>query len=355
MGVAALHDPGRLAVLHDLAILDTPPEAAFDDVARLASVCCNSPIAAVNFVDAGRHWTKAMIGAEGGAGASVSNDLSFCAATVASESGSLTVPDTLHSEAWRSHPFVTGPPYLRFYAGAAIVVSGQPVGVVCVFGDEPREAGDKERDALAALARQASANLDLRKHNAALLDFALRDPLTGLANRTLLFDRLEMAIAQRERNGGEVGVLFCDVDGFKLVNDRWGHTTGDLLLCRVGELLESATRETDTVARFAGDEFVVVCPELKSCGELDTVVERVASVVHMPRPGIPRTIGLRLSIGAALLADGETASAVLRRADRAMYQHKASALLSTRRPSAYFQPSTALGGVVAPPAPSRSL
>ncbi len=327
MGVAALHDPARLAVLHDLAILDTPAEAGFDDLARLASACCDSPIAAVNFVDAGRHWTKAITGVEGGAGASVSNDLSFCAATVASESGSLTVPDALDSEDWRSHPFVTGPPFLRFYAGAAIVVSGQPVGVVCVFGDEPREAGDKERDALAALARQASSNLELRRHNAALLHFALRDPLTGLANRTLLFDRLEMAVAQRERNGGEVGVLFCDVDDFKLVNDRWGHTTGDRLLCRVAELLQAAVRETDTVARFAGDEFVVVCPSLRGIDELDAVVERIAHEVYVPDPHVLRPIPLRLSIGAVLLAERETASGVLRRADRAMYQDKAGALL----------------------------
>jgi diguanylate cyclase (GGDEF)-like protein len=330
MSAGALHDPDRLAVLHDLAILDTPAEPAFDDIARLASACCDSTIAAVNFVDDGRHWTKAMVGVEGGAGASVSADLSFCAATVASARGSLSVPDASQSEEWRSHPFVTGPPFLRFYAGAAIVVSGQPVGVVCVFGDEPREPGEQEEQALAALARQASAHLELRKRHVELRDFALRDPLTGLANRTLLFDRLEMAIGQHQRNGGDVGVLFCDVDDFKLVNDRWGHETGDRLLCRVADRLQAATRDTDTVARFAGDEFVVVCPGLTSSDELDAVVERVTRTVHMSKPSRVRPIPLRLSIGAALLADGETAYSVLHRADQAMYQAKAGTLLSTR-------------------------
>ena len=328
MGVAALHDPDRLAVLHDLAILDTPAEPAFDDIARLASACCDSAIAAVNFVDGERHWTKAIVGVEGGAGASVSADVSLCAATVASEGGSLSVADASRSPRWRSHPLVTGPPFLRFYAGAAIIVSGQPVGVVCAFGDEPREVAEQEQETLVVLARQASTQLELRRRNAELRDLALLDPLTRLANRTLLLDRLELAIAQRERTGCDVGVLFCDVDGFKLVNDRWGHETGDRVLCRVAERLQAATRETDTVARFAGDEFVVVCPGLRSAGELDAVVERIARTVHAPEPGRVRRIPLRLSIGAALLGDRESAHSVLRRADRAMYRAKAGALPS---------------------------
>ena len=332
MRASALHDPDRLAILRDLAILDTPEEPAFDDIARLASACCGSQIAAVNFVDDGRHWTKAMVGVEGGAGASVPNDVSFCAATVASECGSLTVADASRSEAWRSHPLVVGPPFLRFYAGAAIVVSGQPVGVVCVFGDEPREPRDQDREALVALAGQAAAQLELRKRNSELRDFALHDPLTGLANRTLLADRLELAVAQRARGRGDVGVLFCDVDGFKLVNDRWGHETGDGLLCRIAERLLAATRETDTVARFAGDEFVVVCAGVKGAGEFQAVVERVARAANAPQ-GRVRPIPLRLSIGAALAADGETAAAVLRRAAQAMYEAKAEALLA-RQPVA---------------------
>lgn len=328
MAPRALGDPDRLAVLRELAILDTPPEPAFDDIARLAAACCNSAIAVVNFVDDGRHWTKAAFGVEGGPGASVAADVSFCAATVEAEGGSLSVTDPLNSERWRSHPFVVGAPFLRYYAGAAIVVSGQPVGVVCVFGDESRQIGRHEEEALAALARQAAATLELRRHNDDLRAVALRDPLTGLANRTLLLDRLELAIAQRRRGGGEVGVLFCDVDDFKLVNDRWGHETGDRLLCRVADLLQEATRQTDTVARFAGDEFVVVCPGLEGADELEAVVERVARAVREREHARVRPVPLRLSIGAALLAGRESAADVLRRADQAMYDAKAARLLA---------------------------
>jgi len=166
MSPPGLLDPDRLAVLHDLAILDTPAEGAFDDLALLASACCHSTIAAVNFVDDDRHWTKAMVGVEGGQGTSVSADVSFCAATIATESGLLSLPDTSTSEDWRSHPLVTGPPFVGFYAGASIVVSGQPVGVVCVFGDEPRDLSEQQEQALVALASQASTQLELRQRNA---------------------------------------------------------------------------------------------------------------------------------------------------------------------------------------------
>lgn len=129
--VDRLHDSHRLSVLHDLDILDTDAESAYDDLARLASICCDSKIAAVNFVDDHRHWTKAIVGADG-QGASVSADLSFCAATVASSEGVLSVPNTQRSEQWRSHPLVAEGPTVGFYAGAAIVVAGEPIGVVCL-------------------------------------------------------------------------------------------------------------------------------------------------------------------------------------------------------------------------------
>ncbi len=93
-------DPDRLNVLRELSILDTPAEPAYDDIARLAAACCQSEIAAVNFVDGERHWTKAIVGVEGGQGASVSADLSFCAATVATPGGLLSVPDTTGSAEW---------------------------------------------------------------------------------------------------------------------------------------------------------------------------------------------------------------------------------------------------------------
>ena len=322
MPASVLSDASRLAVLRDLGILDTPPEPNYDDIARLAATCCDSDIAAVNFVDDERHWTKAIVGVDGGQGSTVPADVSFCAATVATDDGLLSIENTMAADAWRSHPLVTGGPAVRFYAGAAIVVSGHPIGVVCVFGDEPRALDDENEQALIALARQASAQLELRKRNEELRRFAVTDPLTGLNNRTLLFDHLTMAINQRARSGDDVGVLFCDADGFKGVNDRWGHDAGDRLLCQIARRLRQATRIVDTVARFAGDEFVVLCPGLRSADELEAIVERIERRIGTPQAD-DGPVTPKLSIGAILVEDGDDAASALRRADEAMYVAKA--------------------------------
>jgi diguanylate cyclase (GGDEF)-like protein len=295
----------RLRALHALEILDTPAEPEYDDLAALAASVCRSPIAAVNFVDGDRHWTKAIIGVEDGQGSSVPNGLSFCASTVATRDGVMVVPDAKATERWRDHPAGVG-----FYAGASIVVSGERVGVICVFGPEAREVSARDQADLETLARQASAQLELRRRNAELRRLAVTDPLTGLANRTLLYDRLQQALGRRRRGGGPVGVLYCDVDDFKAVNDQHGHEAGDRLLCEIAERLRAATRATDTVARIAGDEFVIVCPALPTRDELGAIVQRVVA-------GTPN-----LSVGAVIAEPEETAAAVLSRADRAMYAVK---------------------------------
>ncbi len=321
--ITSLDDTERLAELRELEILDTPPEADYDDLAILAATVCRSPVAAVNFVDHERHFTKAIVGLPEASGGSVPNDLSFCAATIQSADGVLEVPDTHAEDGWRNHPLVTGGPKVGFYAGASILSRGERVGVVCVFGSEPRPVTPEDSAALAALARQAAGHLELRHHNAELRHLALTDPLTGLANRTLLFDRLELALADRQRTGLEVGVVFCDVDDFKSVNDRFGHEVGDRLLCSIAEHLRAAVRDTDTAARIAGDEFVLVCPRVSSEAHLAAVTERLSAAIRQGTmsDGSPAP---RLSVGSVCARDGELPADLLNRADAAMYAAKAS-------------------------------
>lgn len=312
----------RIAALRDLAILDTLPEPAYDDLASLAAAVCRTDVGAVNFVDGDRHWTKAIVGVADGQRASVAADLSLCAATIRSPEGVITVGDTLDGDLWREHLDATGEPLPRFYAGASLVVSGERVGVVCVFGDEPRDFTPAEEAGLSALARQASAHLELRRRNLALRELAITDPLTGLANRTLLFDHLDLALAGSRRSAPRVGVVFCDVDEFKSVNDRFGHDAGDRLLRDIANRLSSAVRDVDTVARFAGDEFVVICPGLAGTAELAAVGERVAQSVATIGPLPDGSPPPRLTVGAVLAEDGELAVDALERADAAMYAAK---------------------------------
>jgi GGDEF domain-containing protein len=309
--VDAILDLHRLAVLHDLEILDTPPELIFDDVATLASSATGSPIAAVNFVDGDRHWTKAAVGVSPAHGAVVSDDLSFCAATVRSGRDLLCIPDTMASMPWREHPLVVGGPELRFYAGATVFVSRQPIGVVCIYGFEPRSLSRQDERSLLTLARQVASQLEQRRHDCRLLTPGFTDSLTGVANRRLLFDRLEVAIADRRRRGGEVGVLRCSVNDAR----RERPELADRHLTTVAERLVRSTDDGDTVARSAPHEFTVVMPGLTRDGELDASLSRIRTNLQIS-DGLddpPHDAGP--SLYATLVRDGETAASVLGRSD----------------------------------------
>jgi diguanylate cyclase (GGDEF)-like protein len=154
---------------------------------------------------------------------------------------------------------------------------------------------------------------------------ALYDPLTGLPNRALLDDRINQALAATRRNHSALAILFIDLDGFKAVNDLYGHSVGDLALRELANRLAEARRRTDTIARFGGDEFVIVCPDVESVD----VAFRIAEVIlaELSRPVIIGATEHRLtaSIGIVVTEPGDlraTADAMLRDADLAMYGAK---------------------------------
>ncbi len=160
----------------------------------------------------------------------------------------------------------------------------------------------------------------MRSH-ARLQRLAFEDPLTGLANRALLRDRIEQAIATARRNAGTFAVLLIDLDRFKPINDIHGHATGDLVLCETARRLQTATRAVDTVARLGGDEFVVLLGGSGGREEARLVVARIMQAVTAPL----EMHGLRLgiSVGVAIYPDdGSDADQLLARADGAMYEAK---------------------------------
>jgi len=152
---------------------------------------------------------------------------------------------------------------------------------------------------------------------------AIHDPLTGLPNRVLLVDRLEHALNQVPRRGTQVGVIFLDLDRFKLVNDSLGHAAGDELLTRLSGRLRGAVRPGDTVARFGGDEFVIVCDDAQGEEEVLEVASRIAEMVARPCIVGEREIYVTASLGVVLSRQGEDSpEALLRDADAAMYRAK---------------------------------
>jgi diguanylate cyclase (GGDEF)-like protein/PAS domain S-box-containing protein len=152
---------------------------------------------------------------------------------------------------------------------------------------------------------------------------AIHDPLTTLPNRVLFMDRLETALTRAARHGRMVAVVFLDLDRFKLVNDGMGHAAGDRLLERVAERLQRVTRPSDTVARFGGDEFVVLCEEIADEAVAVEMAQRLADALREPVVLSEGEIFVTASLGLALSGgDRDTAASLVRDADTAMYTAK---------------------------------
>lgn len=155
--------------------------------------------------------------------------------------------------------------------------------------------------------------------------YAHYDTLTGLINRPFFQDRLTNALARARRDGGLVTVMFIDIDGFKDVNDRFGHAIGDEVLRQVASRLVASLRESDTVARLGGDEFTVILEGGKRVEDAGYVAMKVIKALGMPYEVGDREIIVTASIGIAVYpVDGDTYEELMKGADTAMYQSKAA-------------------------------
>jgi len=165
------------------------------------------------------------------------------------------------------------------------------------------------------------AHRDLQQAAVQLRRSALHDPLTGLANRQQLMDVLAHELDRAADADSRVGVVFLDLNGFKAVNDRWGHAEGDLLLDAVATRLRAFLRAGDSVARLGGDEFVMVCPGLSAPGQLELIATRLAEHLrqpyHLPSGQIHDEVSA--SLGTAQSTRESTAEQMLRDADTEMY------------------------------------
>ena len=157
---------------------------------------------------------------------------------------------------------------------------------------------------------------------ARLAQQALHDPLTGLANRTLLLDRLEHALARLVRHPGTLGLLFLDLDQFKPVNDSLGHDAGDELLVEIAERLKQVVRGEDLVARLGGDEFVVLCEDAAKPDDVEALAARIVTALKTPLSLRGREVVPSASVGVVTDDGGRTALALMRDADAAMYEAK---------------------------------
>jgi diguanylate cyclase (GGDEF)-like protein/PAS domain S-box-containing protein len=170
--------------------------------------------------------------------------------------------------------------------------------------------------------RLATEGLEREMHDARAR--ALSDPLTGLANRTLALDRLQHAFALAQRRESDLAVLFIDIDGFKRINDRYGHAVGDAVLIAVARRLERNVRHSDTVARIGGDEFLVVCEEAEGAPEAVETAERLhgSFAAAFDVEGFDGRLSISIGVSSIAGRSALEADMLVREADEAMYQTK---------------------------------
>ncbi|MBZ9749549.1 EAL domain-containing protein [Deinococcus sp. HMF7604] len=321
-------DQDRLAHLYRYLVLDTPPEAEFDRITRFVKQLLNVPVVIVNLIAARRTWLKSSVGTN----IHEMDRASVCCGEAVEQAGVFVVEDLQALPRFQNDPMVKFHG-ARSYAGAPLTTpDGFNIGVLAVYDHQPRVFTIEEQTLLQDLAAIVIDELELRLMILHLQEAQVRsefqarhDALTGLPNRMLLLDRAEQALLHAQPYGTSVGMLVLDLDGFKMVNDSLGHAAGDELLRAVGTRVCTVLRSQDTVARFGGDEFVVLLPDLHDALDAARVAQNIQDILAQPFAVKGVMLYLRCSVGISLYpADGRDAEALLLAADTAMYQAKAA-------------------------------
>lgn len=338
----------RLRSLHEYGILDTHPEQAYDDIVKLASYICGTPIALMSLVDTDRQWFKASVGLSV---QQTPREHAFCAHAILDPDKVMVVPNALQDDRFAGNPLVTGEPSIRFYAGAPMVTpTGQVLGTICAIDRVPHQQVVTEQvEAMRALSRGAVAQMELwrsikaversildrERYVQQMEDYQRRmeesylqleaqsttDGLTGAKNRRAFERRLDEEVGRARRYQSPLALVLLDVDGFKAYNDGFGHPAGDEVLRTIVRILQENAREPDVIARYGGDEFALLLPETGSAGGW-VLAERFRRAIQ--RTAWPHRV-ITASLGLAnLTSDNETGAELIARADQALYRAKQS-------------------------------
>jgi len=210
------------------------------------------------------------------------------------------------------------------WLGVPLMAHDRVLGALTIES-EYRYTGYREadKDLLQFVATQVAIAVERKRAEEHLRFLAHHDPLTGLTNRALFYDRLETALRQANRSGGHLAVLYLDLNNFKHINDSLGHAAGDQLLIDVANRLRWGTRDADTVTRMGGDEFTLLLSDVMNRADLESAVRKIRRLMAAPFTVNGAALTVTCSVGGALYPEnGNTAQQLLSSADAHMYTTK---------------------------------
>ena len=314
----------RLVALRSLDLLDTPASEVFNSFVRVASRLFSVPLAAVALLDADRQWFKATVGLPM---SETSRDASFSAHVILQPDEVLWVPDARLDPRFCDNPNVLGASRIRFYAGVSLIgEDGHAVGTLSIADQKPRVFDDDQIASLRDLATGVSAAIRLHGMMRRLEQDARSDPLTSLGNRR------EFETVLKPFGSESVALFLLDLDGFKGINDVFGHPGGDLALQEVGKRLQAVIRSGDCAFRLGGDEFALICPGMASTEARFSLAERIHASMADTFMIDGQTVPLRTSIGIAVLPDhAASPQELVHLADVALYDAKRAGRGTTRQ------------------------
>ncbi|ENL1171738.1 sensor domain-containing diguanylate cyclase [Vibrio vulnificus] len=307
------NEPQRIADLHSLHILDTAAEERFDRVTRLARRLFDVPIALVSLVDEDRQWFKSCFGLDA---SETPRDISFCGHAILGND-IFVVEDACEDERFADNPLVTGTPHIRFYAGIPLMYEDRScLGTLCIIDTKPRILSTEERLDLADLAKMAEREL-AATHSASI------DDLTQISNRRGFMTLAKKSMAYCEVGGYPYSIAYLDLNGFKPINDQFGHQEGDLALKAFADTMKKSFRESDVFARLGGDEFVVFMSGA-SRSVAQVAIKRFSEAIEQYNHAANRGYDLSFCAGIVAVDPNSNISLddLLCQADSAMYDEK---------------------------------
>jgi diguanylate cyclase (GGDEF)-like protein len=298
-----------------------------DALLALARMVFKVPFAAITIIDDDWQHVAASAGmAIGGC----AREQSMCTQVVYSGKP-FVIADLRADAAFQDLPYVCGEPEFRFYAGAPVEMEpGITVGALCILDTTPRQLSPDDIATLSnfgtvasGLLRLQRSNIMLRQEESVLKTAAITDPLTGFYNRSVLGSIVDAAILQAISADEQMGVLYMDMDGFKGINDRYGHPFGDAVLVEAAHRIRSAIRADDIPVRLGGDEFAIFLSARNGTAAFEAVAERLVIAFRAPFEIDGRAVSGRTSIGVVIAPhDGRTREELARKVDMALYEAK---------------------------------